>query len=149
MRFAHRQVTFVVAVLALTCAMPAAAGASSRVALREANFCVVAKSFALSLQKAPTTRSLVAEQSQLKTNLTKLAAAKGSLLAAAPTPIKGDAGTVIGLYGQLRTDLVKTNWSLAALAKNPAVMGALLAQADKDKPEFDGLKQYLTTTCHY
>jgi hypothetical protein len=149
MRFAHRQARLVVALVALACAMPAAAGASAHAAFREASFCGVAKSFALSLQKAPTTQSLAASQSQLKTNLTKIAAAKGSLIAAAPARLKGDLGNVIGLYGQLRADLAKTNWSLVSLAKSPTTMGALLAEAKKDQPSFAQLKQYLTKTCHY
>ena len=149
MRFAQRQACLVVALGALACAVPAAAGAASQTTLREANLCGAAKSFALSLQTAPTTRSLAAEQSQLKTNLNKLAGAKGSLIAAAPAPLKGDLGNVIGLYGHLRADLVKTNWSLAALEARPATVGALLAEADKDKRSFTHLKQYFTKTCHY
>lgn len=114
----------------------------------KASFCGVAKSFALSLQTAPTTQSLAATQSQLKTNLTRLAAAKGSLVAAAPASLEGDLGNVIGLYGQLRADLVKANWSLAALAKSPTTMIALLAEARKDTPSFAQLTQYLTRTCN-
>jgi hypothetical protein len=149
MRFAQRQGLLVVALVTLVCAVPAAAGAASQTTSREANLCGAAKGFALSLQKAPTTRSLAAEQSQLKTNLNKLTAAKGSLIAAAPAPLKGDLGNVIGLYKHLRADLVKTNWSLAALEASPTTVAALLAEADRDKSSFTHLNKYFTKTCHY
>ncbi len=149
MQFAQRQALLVVALVALACSSPAAAGAASQTTSREANLCGAAKSFALSLQTAPTTRSLAAEQSQLKTNLNNLAAAKGSLVTAAPAPLKGYLGHVIGLYTHLRADLVKAHWSLAALEGSPKTVGALLAEADKDKSSFTHLKRYFSKTCHY
>ena len=150
MRSAHRQAMLVVALVAIACAVPTAAlASSSRAAARDSGFCGVAKSFALSLQKAPTTQSLVASEAQLKTNLTRLDAAKGSLEGAAPGSLKGDVTTIIGLYGMLRVDLSKVNWNLATLAKNPLTMGTLLADAKKDKPAFTHLKAYLDNTCKF
>ena len=149
MRFSHRQGCLVVALAALACALPATAGASSRAVTRDTSFCGVAKSFALSLRAAPTTQSLAAAQSQLKTNITSLVSARGSLVAAAPSSIRKRLGTVIGLYSQLKADLAKNGWSLTALATHPAMMAGLLADARKDAPSFNKLGQYLTKTCHY
>ena len=149
MRFAQRHALLVVALVALACVVPTAAGAASQTTSRETNLCGAAKSFALSLQTAPTTRSLAAERTQLKTNLNTLAAAKGTLITTAPAPVKRYLGNVIGLYVHLRADLVKAKWSLAALEASPKTVGALLAEADKDKSSFTHLKQYFTKTCHY
>ena len=54
----------------------------------------------------------------------------------APAPVKRYLGNVIGLYVHLRADLVKAKWSLAALEASPKTVGALLAEADKDKRSF-------------
>jgi hypothetical protein len=147
MRFARRQALVVAALAAVACVAPATAGAAPAHTARAADFCSAGKTFLQSLQTAPTTASIGGQGTTLRTNLTKLQAAKGTLIAAAPNRLKPSVRTVIAAYGTMRADFQKVNWKLSALLTSPATLAQLESTIAKAKPSFARVKAYIHANC--
>ena len=149
MKLVRRQVllTFVAGLVVLASAT--AAGAAPARTAASANLCTVAKGVGRSFTKLPSSQSLTAAKAQaaFRTNVAKLAAAKGALVGAAPSSLKPDVRTAIAFLVLLKADLTKVGWSYAALATKPAMVAALQKSELRSRPAIARLSRYWHKTC--